>query len=289
MQTYRDRQSQIDRHRQELVSHYPQLWKEMIREWRQPGSADRVWLMYSANYLFRTAGIRWALDPLTLKNRASEAPEVDVATDMGELSFVVLTHRHADHLDLNLLKALRESAITWIVPEFMQDLVIQAGIPEEKIVLPVHLQPLHFGAIRVTPFNGNHWENDPHDPDKWRGVRAIGYFVEFSGKSWLFPGDTRTYDPGKVPAFKRVDGLFMHLWLGQSAASLPEPPQLELFCQFCVNLGAPRIIITHLHEIGRNADGYWDDGHFHKVANRLNELSPDIIVQSGVMGDSFLL
>jgi len=80
----------------------------MIAEWRLPGGEDRAWLMYSANYLLRIGDVRCAIDPLRLKNRLPQAPEMDIASDLQALSFGLLTHRHADHLDLGLLYRLRD-------------------------------------------------------------------------------------------------------------------------------------------------------------------------------------
>jgi len=82
----------------------------MLSEWQRPEASDRAWLLYPANYLLRTAGIRWAIDPLTLCQRLPIAPEVDVSALAG-LDCIVLTHRHADHLDVGLLCCLREFPI----------------------------------------------------------------------------------------------------------------------------------------------------------------------------------
>ena len=46
--------------RAEAVDQYPGLWKRMTFEWRAENDRDYAWLTYSANYLLRTAGIRWA-------------------------------------------------------------------------------------------------------------------------------------------------------------------------------------------------------------------------------------
>ncbi len=289
MENYSDKQQLIDRHREAMIAGYPALWQKMINEWNAPGPEDRAWLMYSANYLFRTAGIRWAMDPLTLKQRASAAPEMAIARDLQGLSFVLLTHRHADHLDLNLIRALSVHPIRWVVPADVLSRVMQVGISREKIIVPQPLETIDFHPIRVTPFDGCHWEGDPARPDERKGVPAMGYLVEFNGKSWLFPGDTRTYNIAALPSFDRVDGAFLHLWLGRASALLAEPPMLAAFCNFCIRLRVPRIVVTHLREIGRNASDYWDEEHFQQVVDRLQGISPDRLVESRLIGDSVLL
>ncbi len=52
---------------------------------------------------------------------------MDVARDLKDLDFVLLTHRHKDHLDLGLLRALRHLPIRWVVPEAILPLVQRAG------------------------------------------------------------------------------------------------------------------------------------------------------------------
>jgi hypothetical protein len=66
MDQYTERQILINRRQDEMVARYSSLWDKLIAEWKSPGSEDRAWLIYSANYLFRTQGVRWAMDPLAL-------------------------------------------------------------------------------------------------------------------------------------------------------------------------------------------------------------------------------
>ncbi len=213
MEHFNARQQRIALRRAEAIAHYPALWSQMIAEWRVPGNEDRAWLMYSANYLLRTGNVHWAIDPLTLKYRLPQAPEMDVTHDLRGLSFVLLTHSHADHLDFSLLRASRHLPICWIVPEAILSLVqAEAGLPAEKILIPKALQPIEIKGIRITPFEGLHWDSSPETSSGViRNVPAIAYLAEFSGVRWLFPGDTRAYHAAQLPHFGPVDGLFAHL------------------------------------------------------------------------------
>jgi hypothetical protein len=284
-----EKQAQIKLQRQKVALCYPDLWSRMVSEWNSPGSDDRAWLMYSANYLFRTTGVRWALDPLTLRQRLPEAPEVDIVHDLKGLSFILLTHRHADHLDLKLVSALSAQPILWVVPEAIRAMVEQAGLPRQKIIPPMSFEPIEIHDLRITPFDGLHWESDSERVGALRGVPATGYLVEFNGKRWLFPGDTRTYRASRIPIFGVLDGAFVHLWLGRASALLGMPPLLKSFCRFCEGLQSPRLIITHLQDYGREANEFWDDGHFLQVKQWLRESAPDIKVESAELGGSILL
>ena len=288
MDRFADKQEQINQRRGELSVLYPSLWSKMITEWNTPDPEDRVWLTYSANYLFRTNHIRWAIDPLTLNWRIAGTPKVDVARDLKDLSFVLLTHGHKDHLDLDLLSALRDLPITWIVPEFILSKVMkQAGLPREKIIIPSHLAPIELNGIHILPFDGLHWETT--SDGTLRGVPAMGYLIEFNGRRWLFPGDTRNYDASKLPSLEPVDVLFAHLWLGRGSALMEEPPLLDAFCRFFLDLNPRRLILTHLNEFGRDADDLWDDSHVQRVSSKFNELNPGMSVVSAYTGENLLL
>lgn len=288
MDRFTKKQQEIDQRAAEIIASYPVLWSQMIADWRQPGSEDLAWLMYSANYLFRTANIRWAIDPLRLKHRLPGAPEMPV-DDLKELDFILLTHRHGDHLDSNLLRQLKDFPILWVIPapvlELMRD---EIEIPASRLIVPEPMRTIEILGIRITPFNGLHREAHPK-METFRSVPAMGYLVEFNGIRWLFPGDTRTYDASQLPSFGPIDGLFAHLWLGRGCALLDDPSLLEALYRFCVDLSPKRIILTHLEEFGRNANDYWDREHAQKVKLLFSEKIPDILVSSALLGDQMVL
>jgi hypothetical protein len=121
-----------------------------------------------------------------------------------------------------------------------------------------------------------------------RGVPAMGYLIEFNGKRWLFPGDTRTFDPGQLPSFGPVDGLFAHMWLGRGCALLEEPPLLEEFCRFIVDLLPKRVILTHLSEFGRDANDIWDISHVQKISAWFQKNAPKVHLDAAQLGDSII-
>ena len=288
MDRFSEKQENIDWHRVEASVQYPVLWSKMIAEWNMPDPQDRVWLTYSANYLFRTRDIRWAIDPLTLNWRIKETPLVDVAHDLNGLSFALLTHAHKDHLDLDLLSALRHLPVTWIVPEFILSKVIeQAGLSPKNIIVPSALAPIELNGIRILPFDGLHWETTADSNPK--GVPGMGYLIECDGRRWLFPGDTRTFNASQLPALDPVDVLFAHLWLGRSAALMDERPLLDAFCRFALDLCPHRLILTHLNEFERDANDFWDSSHAQSVSSKLKEINPGISVIHACMGENILL
>ena len=281
------RKPTIQQQRAEAVRRFPVTWAGMVAEWHQPGAQDCAWLMYSANYLLRTGGVRWAIDPLRLERRLPAAPARDYVRDLADLSFVLLTHRHSDHLDIPLIRSLAHLPVTWVIPRTIRKQVMdQCGIPESRIIVPRPMQAIELLGIRLTPFEGLHWEKEPDTGSgQRRGVPAMGYLVECNGKRWLFPGDTRDYDASRLPSLGPVDTLFAHVWLGRGCASQERPVLLDAFGRFCLDLQPRRVVLSHLREFGRVIDEYWDLRHAELAASVLQELRPGVPVLPALMGD----
>lgn len=275
-------------YRKHAAARYPAQFASIVAEWNSPGQDDCAWLTYSANYLFRTAGVRWALDPLTLRRRVSETPPISLEHAFDQLEFVLLTHRHADHLDIDLLRSLRHLPIHWVIPEFLLPEVQSAVVlPPDQISVPHPLQPFNLCGIQFFPFSGLHF--DVSADGKTHGVPAMAYLVVFNGKRWLFPGDIRSYRSDLLPSLGPLDGMFAHIWLGRGCALQDQPPLLEDFCRFCVNLQPQRLVLTHLEEFGREAEDYWDEQHAEKVISRCKVLSPQLSVTPTYTGERVIL
>ena len=147
---------------------------------------------------------------------------------------------------MNLLTRLCDFPAQWIVPEFLYDLVRTIERPRRRAIFAKPMETLELGGLRLTPFEGNHWETSPGYPGDRRGVPSMGYLAEFNDKRWLIPGDTRTYDSSKLPGFDRLNGLIAHLWLGRGQAMQAQPALVEDFCRYCLATQADRVVITHL-------------------------------------------
>jgi len=281
----------IEAQRRRAVAGYPDLWRRLTADWQADSPLDAAWLLYSANYLLRTQGVRWAIDPLTLGWRLPEAPPVPVERDLLPLSFVVLTHCHADHLDRRLLRSLNQSSILWIVPESLRStLIADAGLRRDRIEVAGPGEPIQIGPLRITILPGLHDERPWRSGDgsaigRRRTIPGLALAAEFGGRQWLFPGDTRTYAPPPWPRLDPLDGVFAHLWLGAGSAMNPAPPLRPAFCRFVLALGAPRVVLTHLEEFGRGAEDFWEEGQAEGVRHCLHELDDRVQVEIARMGD----
>ena len=251
----------------------------MIEQW-QAAESDAAWLTYSANYLLHTAGVHWALDPLSLFSRLLLPNPMNFAKDLAPLDAVVLSHRHADHLDLELLSGLVDLPTLWIVPEFMLEevqIIFRGKTP--RMINPQPGVPIQIKDLILTPFEGLHFRNG-------NGVPEMGYLAEFSGRRWAFPGDTRIFPPQSLTKLGSLDGIFAHLWLGKKCALQQNPALLEEFCSFFIIPAPHQLVVTHLHELARKPEDFWDTSHFSQVFAKCQELNPEVMVTAAMMGMS---
>jgi len=122
--------------RRKTIEKYPEIWERIIFEWKS-SQKDRFWLTYSANYLLHTAGVKWAIDPYSLFTRIGGGEPPVFSQDLRSLQLVVLTHSHSDHLHLNLIAAIQDLPIYWVIPEFLLAKVNAfIDLPSERIIVP---------------------------------------------------------------------------------------------------------------------------------------------------------
>ncbi len=269
--------------RKQAAKEYPLLWKKMIEEWMSDSDGDSLWVTYSANYLLNTGHYRWAIDPYSLFTRVGGGEQPNFASDLAELKLVVLTHAHNDHFDLNLIKAIQHLDIQWVIPSFMLDKVkLTTDIKNSKIIVPKPGKVINLERLKLTPFEGLHFRGDS-------GVEEMGYLVEFGGKRWLFPGDTRSYIFEKLPDFGKLDGVIAHLWLGKAEAMKETPSLLMDFCSFFTKFQTSQIVVAHLQEYDREKEDFWDLHHFQMVKTRIHQITPDVKLSAAILGESIHL
>jgi len=251
--------------RQEYILEYPGRWARMIRGWCAPRTDDAVWLVYSANYLFNTHGLKWAVDPVLLSNRVPEVPVLDVTTDLADLDFILLSHAHIDHKDIVLWSQLQNSRCHWIVPDHMTDCFAhEASVSDSAYSVAVPGKEIAVSGVRILPFEAPHYER--LKTGETNHIDSTGYLVEVAGASYLFPGDIRTYDSSCLKPFADVSAVFAHVFLGRSSALVCDPPLLEEFVDFYLSCHPEKIVLAHLYELGRDPEDCWVASHARAVA-----------------------
>lgn len=239
-----------------------------MRQWQAPRNHDAVWLIYSASYLLHAGGVKWAVDPVLPDNRIPEAPELEVTSDLSDLELVLLSHAHQDHRDVRLWSQLAPSGCHWIVPDHMlADFTSHVAMRNVSHSVAVAGRELNIAGLRIVPFLSPHHER--RSMELINPVASTGYLVETKNKSFLFPGDIRTYDPTYIRPFVGVTAVFAHVFLGRSAALMPAPPLLQAFTEFFLACRPRRILLTHLYEFGRDPVDCWQTSHARMAAAAL--------------------
>ncbi len=279
----------IEVRRTRAALEYPALYKRVIDQWKLEGE-DAFWLIYSANYLFRWRGVRWAVDPVTLSSRFPADFPSHPEADFAKSDFVVLTHRHSDHLDKKLLQAISNINIPWVVPEFLLDEIQKiVHLPDHRIIVPVPGKQLEISGIKILALEGSHWEKTGDITCSrnfdLRGVPAYSYLFEAHNKKWFIPGDTRTYDPKQVPNLGHLDGVLAHVWLGRNGALKDPPPLLDKFCEYFLRFNSSKIVLTHLDEWGRAESDLWTNHHAEMITHKIRHESTTVTVTTAVTGD----
>lgn len=263
-------------------------WQDMLEAWRDPPRDCMVWLMYAANYLFATRGVRWALDPFRPTRLLRDLPAAVPCEPLKDLAFVLLTHNHSDHCDWGLLAELSGTDALVVVPEHLLDVLVrQAPLPERQIVTARAGQPLVIRGIRVEPFGGWHWEE--RADGRRIGVDSTGYLVECDSRRWLFPGDVRSYSPDALRPFAPIDTLFAHVWLGRGCAEQDAPPLVDAFCDFMLGCAPRSVVLAHLYEFSRSSEDLWHQRHLEMIRQRWRARGLDTPLRVPAVGEGMAL
>lgn len=237
----------------------------------------RFSLIHSTFYVFNTCGTRWAMDPALRRAGSITDAGEKIADLMRGTEYILITHGHEDHFEPEMISALKELGIKWVIPEFLTDDAIAAGIDRKNIITARAGEKMELGALRVIPFTGRHFRTT-----NGKGVPELGYLVSAENSpTLLFPGDVRDYNPAGFPDFVREYGirpdiLFSHIWLGDYVANGDSYPYTEDYLRLTLSFGAQRILLCHLYESGRKANGMWRVEHAQMLAREIAARNPSV-------------
>lgn len=244
---------------------YDEIWAGI--EEGLSGEEDSFYLMGPANYIFRTGGVNWAVDPAFTVPRSRESVAcIQPDTVMKSLDFILLTHRHADHFDPELMK--RYPDLLWIVPDHMEEEI--RGHGNFNLLVAHSGDVIRRGEITIHAFSSLHY-----DAGTTVGVKETGYFVEANGHRIMLPGDVREYNADEYPKFERITHFFGHVWLGRgNALNWPCGEYPRQMAQFCMAFEPERIFLAHLLEATRPLTDMWTYAHAGLVMDEIIARKP---------------
>lgn len=265
--------------------HFFGRWTRAFDEFLTSAGEDRMWLVGPSSYLFSVAGQKFAVDPQIRRTTAFDALLPRFVEDFSQVSFVLITHQHDDHMCIPLMRALKDTAIRWYLPYGCRaDLVEKSEIKKENIVWVHDGDEFVFGDLTVRAFD------TPHVPagEDMASFIERGYELIAPNGRVLMPADVRNYDYDAYPDFGEIDLCISHLWAGNDALN-PENylPMMQKFADFSARFRAKRYFLCHLYEVGRKELYMWHDGHAEEAIRMLGERLPESRVEVPRIGSHY--
>ena len=238
-------------------------------------------MIFSASYLFCTNGYKWVMDLAFRCSRYfSEIPE-KVMEYLGDIDLMILTHAHDDHMEESTIRTLADTDITWLLPEFMVDMVTEMGVRREKMIVVKVGDVQKVGPLTIRVLPGRHYR-----PENHVGLEAVGYVITAEDMPKLaFPGDVRDYRTEFVESLK-ADYCFAHVWLTDKALDPQQyVPKCQEFTKFMLEMSEKNIFLTHLYENARKEESMWQKHHAELAADVIQRQSPNTAVHIPQCGE----
>jgi L-ascorbate metabolism protein UlaG (beta-lactamase superfamily) len=167
----------------------------------RPGEKEaHIWFMGQHGFVISLAGavvyIDVILNPLPDRD-GRDLRGYPPPFGPGEVTgadYVLCTHPHSDHLNLETLAPLARACpeARFIVPRPSSQALAGAGIAGSQVTGAALGEELAFGALKITPVGAIHtpFIQDESEKDENGDCTSLGFIIKGSGLSLYHPGDT---------------------------------------------------------------------------------------------------
>ena len=265
----------------EMRLHYDEYYSNALEVFNKTDGCYGA-LIAPSSYLFSTNGYRWAMDVSFLYLRRLASAPHRIKETLGGISLMLLTHAHGDHMERDTVRALCDTEIMWVVPEFIVDKMLSLGARREKLIAVRAGDEISVGPLHIRVLEGRHFR-----PEDGVGIDAVGYLVSAdNAPSIAFPSDIRDYSVTEGDELD-ADHCFAHVWLTDNALDpLMYVPKSEEFADFMLNRSRKNIYLAHLYS-EREEDKMWKVHHAHAAADAIHKKSPNTAVHIPKYGEIF--
>jgi L-ascorbate metabolism protein UlaG (beta-lactamase superfamily) len=168
--------------------------------------SGRITYVGHATVLIEDAGVRLLTDPLLHggilhMRRRVPLPQLELLRD---LDAVLISHSHADHLDVKSLRMLEHPG-TVVAPRGCAGILRRAGMQDVVGLTPGDRCPVAGITVEAVPA-----EHDGRRNPFGRDLGAVGFLIDGSTRVY-FAGDTDLYDEMRALA-GRVDVALLPIW-----------------------------------------------------------------------------
>lgn len=243
-------------------------------------------LMHSSSYFFSDNGYRFAVD-IAFRNARflSDAP-ARMHDKLKNLDLFIVTHGHRDHFEESTARALSDTDIKWLIPDFLLDMAADFGIKKENTIVIGENETVKAGPLSVTAFAGRHYRAGTD-----KGVPEYGYYIKSdNGVSLVLPADVRDLSLDSMPDIPKADYCFANVWLKDyQCMNEIDDGVVTAFAKFMLSFSDKNIFITHINEDGRRNTEMWRNYHAGLISARIGEISPETSVLTPQNGEIFSL
>lgn len=215
-------------------------------------SSFGIGLVGPAAYVIKIGDKKIAVDISMRKLPGAEKSTALLKAFLKDFDAIIVTHKHYDHYDEELLTSLPDSVVGYI-PDFIDTEM------QNKVTTFAGFKT-NIGDAQIEFFESHHSRFANTVPE-------YGFAITYNGNTYVFPTDVRTYE-GEYPKFENVKVLFSHLWL-LNALNLYDNPYIEKFTEFVNRFGAEKVYVAHLNDVRRPIDQMWSAIHFDAVKERI--------------------
>ncbi len=258
----------------EIMENLHIVWQKAAADIRSaPETGNTVCFPGSTAYLFNSAGVRWMMDA-AYYTYPSEQENRMAAELLKDFSFGIFTHCHGDHFQPEMLNAMTDSGVKWILGRAVREQFRSwlPDFPEDNLIWMEDFQEVILHGIRIVCLPGMHAE--PGKPL----VPSASFAVYLQdGTSMLFPADCRYFDLPELPS-ECFDYVFGHVYLGRTDNTLNDFPQFHDFTRMLLAANARNVFLTHLYEFSRAPEDMWTNRHAEMVKAELLKHKPDLNV-----------
>ncbi len=229
-----------------------------------------------SGFRFAAGDSRILIDPFLSNRDDRRYPPPASAADFTDITLLLSTHEHVDHLDLPFLREFCavNSQAKIVVPAPVVEIAASAGIDRDRLTAAAPGEELRDADVTVHPIPALHGIGGDQPvvyefASAGGPVRFLGYVVEIGGIRFYHAGDGLVYPelPAALAALA-PDVLMLPIngrdHMRESAGIVGNMNETEA-AWLCAQVGASYVIPMHYDAIEGNTG---DPGHFTGMVHR---------------------
>ncbi len=179
--------------------HWYKEGEALLREIKNTNTSKdmlAIWYIGQMGMVAKTENLTICIDPVLNdlyypdgSSRRNYKPPFD-GNELKGIDYVLCTHNHADHMNLETLLPLFRANphIIFIVPDPETERLIEAGIPKESVIGAKERKSIKLTEIiELFPIAAAH---ETYVTDEQGNHRNLGYVLDFNGIHLYHAGDT---------------------------------------------------------------------------------------------------